>query len=125
MTELLASHSLIFDPDKSKAIVKSLDDPQSDKTINLEVLAVFNRGIKEARAFWQLSDFPIFGRRLKYLHERMTSWRPLRVCDLFHRPYRDPIPYWAFWFGTFIGVVTFCSLAIGIGQLVVAKTQST
>jgi hypothetical protein len=58
-----------------------------------------------------ISDFPIYGSRLQYIHQRMTDWRPLHVLDLWYQPYRDPLSYYAFCFALFFG-------ALGLGSLI-------
>jgi len=119
MTELLASHALIFSTSKSDSIVKELCDAQpSGKKIDMSIVRNFTESFVEVP--FQLGDFPILGSRLRYIHERMTGWRPLRFGQLFQRPYRDSIPFFAFWFAAVIGLVAVLSLGIGVGQLVYA-----
>jgi hypothetical protein len=112
MAELLASHSLIFSTSKTEAIVKSLKrDDEDHKEISLEVVKDFRISYSEPSL--QLADFPIFGGRLRYLHQRMASWRPLRVRELWKRPYRDPLPFFTFWAGTVIGIFTLVAVILG------------
>ena len=68
----------------------------------------------------QLSDFPIFGSRLQHIHQRMVEWRPIRVQGLFMRPYRDPLPYFAFWFATWLGFIGALGVALSAIQVAFA-----
>jgi hypothetical protein len=116
MAELLASHSLIFNTSQSEVIVKSLHSEDIEgKDISLEIVKDFRISYSEPSL--QLADFPIFGGRLKYLHQRMASWRPLRVRQLWKRPYRDPLPFFTFWAGTVIGLFTLVAMILGAAQL--------
>jgi len=119
LMELLSTYSLIFSTSKSDWIVKTLchDHPQG-KEIQLKIIRNFTESFVDAP--FQLGDFPNYGSRLKYIHERMTGWRPLHFSQLFTRPYRESIAFFAFWFGAFIGVVTFLSLVAGVVQAVFA-----
>ena len=120
MTELIASQNLIFCTQKSKSIVKRIKETFREqkyiKDIDLNMLRDFDESRSEPCL--QLSDFPIFGMRLQHIHQRMVDWRPLRVSELWKRPYRDPLPYFGFWFATFIGVVGIIGVLLNIVQVV-------
>jgi hypothetical protein len=120
MTELLASQHLIFGTQRSQYIINQIKETDHEqefiKDIDLNVLRDFGESCPEP--FLQLADFPIFGTRLKHIHQRMIDWRPLRVSELWKRPYRDPLPYFGFWFAAFIGVVGFIGVLLNIVQAV-------
>jgi hypothetical protein len=120
MTELIASQNLIFGTQKSKSIIKRITktnhEQQYIKDIDLNMLEDFNENCSEPSL--QLADFPIFGTRLQHIHQRMVDWRPLRVSELWKKPYRDPLPYFGFWFAAFIGVVGLVGVLLNAAQVV-------
>jgi hypothetical protein len=122
MRELLASHSVIFNTAKSKADVLPPHKNQYSEGIDLDIIRDFE--ISSTDLPLQLTDFPIFSARLRYIHQRMVDWRPIRFRQLWQRPYGDPIPYFAFWFGVFVGIVTFFTLILTAVQLGVTVRKS-
>jgi hypothetical protein len=120
MTELIASQNLIFCTQKSKSIVKRISEINREqkyiKSIDLNMLRDFSESCSEPSL--QLADFPIFGTRLQHIHQRMVDWRPLRLSKLLKKPYRDPLPYFGFWFATFIGVIGVIGVLLNIAQVV-------
>lgn len=122
MTELLASQHLIFSTQRSQYIINQIKETDREqefiKDIDLNVLRDFGESCPEP--FLDLADFPIFGTRLKHIHQSMIDWRPLRVSELWKRPYRDPLLYFGFWFGTFIGVVTVIGVLLNMAQLIIS-----
>lgn len=64
-----------------------------------------------------ISDFPIYASRLEYIHQRMIDWRPLRLLDLRHLPYRDPLSYYTFGFAILFGFLGVVSLIVTIVSL--------
>ena len=63
----------------------------------------------------QVSDFPIYGSRLQTIHQRMTEWRSLQVSHAWsHRPYRDSLPFYAFRFALFFGILTAVNFLLAV-----------
>ena len=48
----------------------------------------------------------------------MVDWRALVIRDVRFRPYRDPLPYYAFWFAVIIGLMALIGLLLNAAQLV-------
>lgn len=74
----------------------------------------------------QLEDFPVYGTRIRFIQETMSAWRPLRIFDLMHRPYGDPVPYYGFWFAVLFGLIGIVGVGLTFVQTVLAfKHKST
>jgi hypothetical protein len=46
----------------------------------------------------------------------MDSWQPWNFKELIISPYKDPIPFYAFWFTLFIGVLSIVAVEVSIAQ---------
>jgi hypothetical protein len=85
--------------------------------INVTILKDYEENWSSNDLSLQLSDFPIYGVRIQHVRKRMEDWRPLRLRQAWRRPYKDPLPYYGFWFGVFIGLTAILSVGINIAQL--------
>jgi hypothetical protein len=113
LTELFASHCLLFA--ESEEIVKRIN---GGSAIDLELLKDYQS--YRPQTPFQMTDFPIFGNRIQHIHQRMVDWRPLRLRDLYYRPYKDPVTYYAFAFAVFIGLIGIVGLVANVGQFIVS-----
>jgi hypothetical protein len=110
--EVMYSHVLFFGRDeRSKLIGEQLG---YDRAIIAQVDNFFSRYGRLSER--QLQRFNIYGSRLLEVHERMNEWRPQQLRDLWVRPYRDPVAFYAFWFAAFIGVFTVLSVGLSVAQ---------
>jgi hypothetical protein len=64
----------------------------------------------------QLQDFPIYASRLHSVQTKINEWRPQRFREMWIRPYKDPIAFYAFWFAGFIGLVGILGLGATLAQ---------
>jgi hypothetical protein len=97
-------------------IVKKINN--GNKKIHLNMIQDFHESCSGSSL--QLPDFPIFASRLQHIQQRMVDWRPIRVKGLFTRPYRDPLPYFAFWFATWLGFIGVVGVFLGAIQVAFA-----
>jgi hypothetical protein len=88
------------------------------KEIDLDILKDYQENWVASKGLsLQLSDFPIYGARLQHIRMRMKEWRPPRLRQVWRRPYKDPLPYYGFWFAVFLGVAAVTGVALNIAQL--------
>src|SRR5579859_8059677 len=92
LRELLLSHVLLFGR-----------SPRPKKIMDKEFAGIDMDIVNDYRDRWSggiesvdISDFPIYGKRLQMVHQRMTDWRALSFRGLFRRHYRDLTPYYGF-----------------------------
>lgn len=118
LDELLLSHSLFFGRSTiSDKVMQSLF-----KGIDMNIVRDYRDRWSESISAVHISDFPIYGTRLQSIHQRMTDWRPLRLDHAFRfRPYRDSLPFYAFRFALFLGVLAVAALALNIYNTVKSK----
>jgi hypothetical protein len=109
------THFLLFGRDKGSPI----------NDIDVEMIRSFWNDFSPLRRIPQLSDFPIYGSRLRYIQQRMENWRPEKIKELAIRGYGDPINYYLFWWSVLIGFVTIftlgCTIAITYAALIQPK----
>ena len=107
--ELVYSHLLFFDRGEASERI--------GKSLGIDML--FLKGFRvhaPVQVEFQLQDFPIYGNRLHYIQQKMNEWHPQRFGELFIRPYRDPLAFYAFWFATVIGIVSVLGLMATLAQ---------
>jgi len=80
----------------------------------------FWRSYSPVQSDLQLSDFPLYGSRLKHIRLTMREWRPQTWSEPAIRPYNDPITFYAFWFATLVGIIGVVGLATTIAQTIAA-----
>lgn len=107
---MLYSHILFFATDKtSEKVGEALG-------VDMDMIREFRDNYSPVRTDLQLQHFPIYAGRLQYIQRRMDEWRPQTVPELAVRPYRDPATFYAFWFATFIGIVSILALGLSVAQ---------
>ena len=84
--------------------------------IDIEIIKSYQESWSYDVSTLQISDFPIYGSRLESINQRMASWRPSHPFDLRHLPYRDTVPYYAFWFAMLFSILGMASLGLNILQ---------
>jgi len=108
--ELLYSYVLFFARDaKSEKIGESLG-------IEMDLIREFRDKYSPVSSDLQLQSFSIYAIRLQHIQRKMREWRPQSLRELAIRPYEDPLTYYAFWFATFIGVVSILGLGASMAQ---------
>lgn len=110
--ELLNSHVLFFgryDDPKSERIGESL-------LVDTALVRDYRDKFARIKYDFRLQDFPVYGRRLENVQHKMNKWRPHTIRELAIRPYNDPVSFYAFWFATFIGIVSILSLGTSLAQ---------
>lgn len=119
LSELLESHRLIFGASKSESIAQSLQavNPQTHCIKEIDLILVKDYCKNWSEHSLQITDFPIYGSRLQHLYQRMVDWRALVITDVRFRPYRDPLSYYAFWFGVIIGSMGLLGLGLNAAQV--------
>ena len=109
LTELINSHVLFFLRDEqSRSIANSLG-------IDLALVLEYRQQVSTVQDL-QLRHFPIYSSRLQTIQQKMNDWKPQRISDLWVRPYRDPLAFYAFWFATFIGIMSIFALGASLAQ---------
>ena len=76
----------------------------------------FRDGYSPFRSNLLLQHFPIYKTRLRHIQKRMNEWRPQSFRELFIRPYRDPLSFYAFQFASFIGIMSLLGLGATLAQ---------
>ena len=110
--ELLNSYVLFFG---------RYEDPESEKIgerlgIDMTLVREFRDNFAVVKEDFRLQDFPVYARRLENVQRKMNEWRPHTIRELAIRPYNDPVTFYAFWFASFIGIISILSLAASIAQ---------
>lgn len=110
--ELMFSYVLIFCADDAfsqrtgKAMLNS----------DYELIKMYQKRYAPSHADFGLHHFPIYASRLRYVIQKMDDWRPQSILQLAVRPYKDPLSFYAFWFATVIGTVSFLALGAAFAQ---------
>jgi len=112
--ELMYSHVLFFGRDRASANRGAL------MGVDKHILQDFRLNYSPVQWDLQLSDFPLYGSRLKHIRLTMREWRPQTWSELAIRPYNDPITFYAFWFATLVGIIGVVGLAATIAQTIAA-----
>lgn len=108
--ELLYSHVLLFGRDaRSQNIGASIK-------VDMDFVRNFQELYFPYGPSLHLQDFPIYASRLKAAETKMKDWRPRSVFQLATKPYNDPLAFYAFWFATFIGVLSILNLGATLAQ---------
>ncbi len=108
----------------SHVLVYGLDDVSELKgnsrlgERNMSLIRGFRDFYSPISSDLRLENFPIYGARIQHIQQKMEEWRPRSIRELYIRPYKDPLAYYAFWFAAFIGVVGVLSLGATIAQTV-------
>ena len=106
--ELMYSYVLFFARDaQSEKIGSSLG-------IDMDLVRDFRDRYSPVTSDLHLQNFPIYAPRLQHIQRKMREWRPQTLKELAVRPYEDPLMFYAFWFATFIGVVSILTLGASI-----------
>jgi len=64
----------------------------------------------------QLQNFLIYANRLQYIQQKMSEWKPETFLELSVRPYKNPLPFYGFWFAIVIGIASILALVATIIQ---------
>ena len=111
------SHVLFFGRDKrSEKVGESLG-------VDMDLIRDFRDNYSPVQSDFQFQHFPIYSTRLQCIQKKMNEWRPHTLRELAVRPYQDPLTFYAFWFATLVGVLSFMSLGAAIAQAI-ASIQS-
>jgi hypothetical protein len=82
----------------------------------MNLIRDFRDNYSPVQSDFQLQHFPIYATRLQCIQKKMNKWRPQSFRELAIRPYRDPLTFYAFWFATFVGVISVMGLGAAIVQ---------
>jgi hypothetical protein len=105
------SHILFFARDKrSEKVGEALG-------LDMTLIRDFRDNYSPVQAELQLQDFPIYATRLQCVQKKMNAWRPQTIRELAVRPYKDPLTFYAFWFATIVGAISFMGLGAAIVQV--------
>lgn len=118
LDELQASHALFF----GRSTLSDKKMESQFEGIDMQVVRDYgDRWLGEISAI-HISDFPIFGQRLQYIHSRMTDWRHFYIKDLFYRDYQNPLAFYTIWFAI---TTIFLSLAIALASFIFDVVNGT
>ena len=113
LDELLASHSLFF----GRSALSDKVMQSQFAGIDMEIIRAYRDRWSGGNSSVHISDFPIYASRLEYIHQRMEEWSHLHLFDLWHRPYRNSLGYYALWFGVVFGLLAIVSIALEIAKM--------
>ena len=106
------SHVLFFGRDKtSEKVGENLG-------VDMDLIRDFRDNYSPVQSDLQLQHFPIYAVRLRCIQKKMDRWRPQTFRELAVRPYQDPLPFYAFWFATIVGIVSLIGLGAGLAQAI-------
>lgn len=120
LDELLRTHWLFFCRDFPSKKLMQTDFQRIELNIISDYCDRYKAGIPSAN----ISDFPIYGSRLRLIHQRLTEWHPQNILNLIHRPYGNTIAYYGFCFAFLFSVLNLVQLGLNIYSVVETRSSN-